>query len=165
MLNDTFEIYNPRKFFEEFVLRAYQEYLVEPLDQYRIKVAIIQADTMAERVWDTFKDGDRSKIGDAGSARAYREFLSKQCQDFHVIWDVHDGHKHVHLSRTNRLVSSASQTGIVRTGGAFQADAFVESFQVGKEEIVVVLDDGTQRSLAEALANVIGMWERVLETL
>lgn len=165
MLNDTFGVYSPRKFFEEFVLRAYHEYLDAPLDQYRGKMAVTQADTMAERVWDAFKDDDRSKIENSGSAKAYREFLSKQCADFQLIWDAHDGHKHVHLSRTNRRVSSASQTGILRTGGAFQADAFDESFQIGKEEIVIVLDNGTQRSLSEALADVITMWEGILGTL
>jgi hypothetical protein len=153
-------------FYEQFVRRAYDEFLISPVDPFRAKVAASHADIMAERVWNACKDSDRTKVGNAQSARAYRQFLvANECADFQLVWDVHDGHKHVDLSRSNRQITSAAQTGIVQRGGAFDANALqADAFDVGQSEIVVILDDGTERAIAEVLKNVIDMWERLLET-
>jgi hypothetical protein len=165
-MEDNLEIYDLNKFYSEFVRRAYDEFLTSPTDQYRVKMAALQADTMAERVWDFFKDRDRSKIGNVTSAKNYRELLvSKECPDFQLVWDVHDGHKHVQLSRPGRQVSSAAQTGIRTRRGAFQPNAFGKGFDTGWTKAIVRLDDGTERVFSDVLRNVIEMWERLLPKL
>jgi hypothetical protein len=77
-----FIIYSPEEFFTVFVRRAYCEFLASPLDEYRMKMAVNNADSMAERVWDFYKDKNPTQIGNATSARAYRKFLvAKECPD------------------------------------------------------------------------------------
>jgi hypothetical protein len=159
---EDFEIYEPKKFYAEFVRRAYDEFVASPLDLYRVKVAVIQADTMAERVWNFYKDNP-GKIGGARTARAYRQFIvAKECPDFQLVWDVHDGHKHVSLRREGRKVTSAAQTGIRKIEGAFASDAFSEAFQIERTDAVINLDDGTERIFSDVLRSVVEMWERLL---
>ena len=165
-MKKNFGILELGRFYEQFVRRAYDEFLISPADPFRAKVAASHADIMAERVWNACKGSDQTKIGNTQSARAYRQLLvANECPDFQLVWDVHDGHKHVDLSRSNRQVTSAAQTGVVQRGGAFDANSFqADAFDVGQSEIVVILDDGTERAIAEVLENVINMWERLLGT-
>ena len=166
-MKKDFGVFELPRFYLKFVRRAYDEFLNSPVDAYCAKIAASQADVMAERVWNAYEKVDRNKVGNAQNVRAYRQFLvANECADFQLVWDVHDGHKHVDLSRPDRQVTSASQTGIVQRGGAFDANLFqADAFDVGQSEIVIILDDGTERAIAEVLKNVIEMWERLLKTL
>lgn len=127
-------------------------------------MAVANSEVMAERMWNWWHKKAPIRIGNAKSARAYRSLLvEKECGDFQLIWDIHDGHKHVELSRPNRKVTSAAQTGIEITGRVFQPDVFQKSaFQVGTEKFLVKLDDGTERDIAEVLENVLKMWTRLV---
>lgn len=161
------EAYDPKGFYQVFVKRAYEEYLAASEDQFRAKIAITQADTMAERLWAHW-----IATGDANgrrfpSARRFREFLvTNECKDFQFVWDIHDGHKHFELHRPNRAVSSAAQTGY------HEADATIGGAAVGevaiggsRRDLIVIADDGQLHDLRSILANVIAMWERLLSAI
>jgi hypothetical protein len=167
MEEQEFSIFDPRRFFNEFVCRAYKDHLSDPADRYYIEVAIHQANVLAERVWATFDGRAPEKTAASNSASAYRKHLVKnECSDFQLVWDLDDGHKHVELDRKNRMVTSAAQAGIQQVGGAFDADAFdPDIFDTGKLELVVRLDDGSERLVSEVLANVVEMWGRLLKQL
>jgi hypothetical protein len=161
---DNFKIYEPNKFYIEFVRRGFDEFMASPSDAYRVKMAITNADIMAERMWNYFHVREPRKIGYTKSPREYRDFLVKnECCDFQLVWDVHDGHKHVQLSRSNRQVTSADQTGVRYHGGLFDGSTFdAATFDSAWSEYIVTLDNGQERSLSDVLKNVIEMWERLL---
>jgi hypothetical protein len=167
MDQNEFEIFDPSRFFAEFVLRAYRDHLGNPADRYHLKVAVHQANVLAERIWITYHDKNPEKVANSKSASEYRTFLAEhECKDFQFVWDLDDGHKHVVLRRKNRKVTSAAQTGFKRMGGSFDADAFDSAaFDTGKLELMVQLDDGTERLVSEILGNVVGMWEAVLKRI
>ena len=166
-MTDDFVIYDPKRFFKVFVQRAFEEYSAAPLDHLRVKTLISNIDTLAERMWVWFKDRDPGKIANARSARSYREYLvENECSEFQIVWDMHDGHKHVELSRTNRRITSAAQSGVKREGdpigsapiGAMPIGGTIDSF-------VIRMDDRTEYELAPVIEAVIAMWERVLAAL
>jgi hypothetical protein len=84
-----------------------------------------------------------------------RKKLAETNADFGLVRDIDDTHKHLELTRGKRPTSVV--------GGAWGSSwwgMWGESW--GTREIVVPLDDGTQRPLAAILKNVIAMWERTL---
>lgn len=159
-----FRVYDPNEFFQKFVEPTYQDYLAEPLQHHRVKNAAAQLDTLAERMWNWWQERDALKIRNVASPRAYRELLAREgCPDFQIVWDLHDAHKHVELTRGARIVTSASQSGLTFVGGAFDPDAFdPEAFDCGVETFLVRLPDGAKRNLAEVFSNVHSMWQHLL---
>ena len=159
-----FRAYEPKEFFEKIVKPTYEEYLAEPLKHHRVKNAVAQLDTMAERMWHWWHPREPGRVGNALSPRKYRQYLSAaECSDFQIVWDLHDNHKHVEISRQDRIVTSAAQSGVERKGGAFDPGAFQnDAFDVGVEKFVVKLDDGQERDLSEVLENVAIMWRGLI---
>lgn len=103
---------------------------------------------MAERVWHWLRQRDPGKAFHAPSPGRYRQALvANVCPDFQLIWDVADGHKHWTLTRPGRLITQASQTGARE--GAFDLLGFSPGFDTPR--IVITLDNGTERLLADAL--------------
>ena len=166
-MNDDLTTYDPRKFFEVFVGAAYKEYLADPLSHLRVKTVVSNADTLAERMWVSLNGSDPTRIANAKSPRAYREYLvQKECSDFQIVWDMHDGHKHVELSRRNRQVTSSSQSGVASEGGALGSAPLGAAPLGGTiDRFIVRLDNGIERELADVLKNVIEMWVRLLSEL
>jgi len=68
------------------------------------------------------------------------------CEDFGLIWDVHEGYKHVVLSRVNR-----------RREGIYG-----EAVLGRTEQIVIELDDKSQRAFSGVMQNVMEMWRKQL---
>jgi hypothetical protein len=150
MRDREFSIFSPTHFFDEFVARAFTDHLGDPTDRYHLNVAIHQANVLAERIWQIFHEVAPDKIANAKSSSAYRSYLAKACPDFQLVWDLDDGHKHVVLRRGNRKVTSVAQTGLRHQGGAFDVAGFDDpAFDTGKKELIVQLDDGTERSVSE----------------
>ncbi len=100
-----FRTYDPVEFFTRLVAPTYKEYLAEPLLRHRVKNAVAQLDTMAERMWHWWHERDPARVAHSRSARRYREYLvASVCPDFQLVWDLHDSHKHVELTRGERIV-------------------------------------------------------------
>jgi hypothetical protein len=161
-----FPVYDPREFFEKFVVRSYQQFLRNELEPLYVKTAVHQANVMAERVWSFYATSAPEKLSNAVSAGGYcRHLVANECADFQLIWDIDDGHKHVTLGRPGRRVSGAAQTGI-SVRAALGELVVGEAPLAGEvKEYVIVLDDGSVRNLAEVLANVMAMWKSVLARL
>src|SRR5690348_3457557 len=132
-MSTDFRTYSPKEYFSVFVDRSFKEYLEAPLDHYRVKMAVTNADVMAERMWQWWHQKDPTRIENAKSAREYRQLLVKREPNFQLVWDIHDGQKHVELKRKGRKVTSTAQTGVGMRGGAYQQNAFQnDAFQGGK---------------------------------
>lgn len=118
---------------------------------------------MAERVFRYWRGRDPAQIYGAGTPKEYREQLAnRECQDFGLIWDVADAHKHIELNRPSRRITHSDQTkkALHVYGGPTYFGAKDAHF--GGSHLVVTLDDGTKRPLSGVLENVMDMWERLL---
>jgi len=150
-----------RKFFESHVLPNYKEWLASPLDERLAKNAVADANNMAARVFHYWRDSDPSKIYGATSEGKYRnELTARECQDFGLVRDVADAHKHFELDRPNRRLTRADQT--ARGGMGWGEGGFGEGVFGGGPQLVVKLDNGTNRPLSAIMKNVIEMWQRLL---
>jgi hypothetical protein len=91
----------------------------------------------------------------------YRDELAKrECQDFAILRDVAEAHKHFQLDRLTRRLSRSNQTGM---GDMSYGDGrYGEGMYGGGPQLVVTLDDGRKRPLTAIMKNVIEMWERLL---
>ncbi len=160
----AFPISNPKEFLEEFVRRPYKEFEAAPLEPFWAKTTIHGMNVMAERVWDALNKTNPARVGNAKSAGEYRRYLvASECPDFQLVWDVDDAHKHVSLGRASAAVSSASQSGVRRRGGAVGSAAIGETAIGGTaDEFVIVLNDGSERRVKDVLRNVMKMWDRLL---
>jgi hypothetical protein len=152
---------NPRDFFEKIVKSSYEEWLSDPLSEWKAKAATSNADTLAERVFVYWSTRDPTQVAGATSASKYRSHLRENvCPDFGLVWDVHDGHKHVTIGRANRQVSTSDQTGVGKMG--WGEGSFGEGVYGGGDQMVIQLDDGSKRALSAVLLNVMAMWEETL---
>ena len=143
------------------VLPSYRAWLAEPLTEWLAKCATGYADDLAERVFRYWERTDQSQIAGARKPSDYRTHLRMRvCQDFGLVWDIHDGQKHMSLDRKNRLITNASQTAVAQIG--YGEGNYSEGMYGGADQIVIELDDGTKRSLLGVMQNVIEMWERLL---
>ena len=83
--------------------------------------------------------------------------------DFDLVWDIHDGHKHMTLDRKPRRITSADQTDISKLG--YGEGGYGEGTFGGGDQIVVTLDDGSKRALTGVMRNVMAMWEATLTAM
>ncbi len=151
----------PRNFFENHVKPNYEEWLADPLDERHAKNTVSDANIMAERVFHYWKDRDPTRVYSAKRPRPYRKALvAKECDDFQLVWDVADGHKHVELDRNPRHVTRRGQTGVGILG--YGETRYGEGIYGGAKQLVVTLDDGTKRPLSAIMKNVMVMWGRIL---
>ena len=104
-----------------------------------------------------------------GKPFPYRDHLSRQCEEYSLVWDIADAHKHVELNRGNREITRDSQTKKIHQGhwpkGWFPKGWFPKGWWFEKEELVVVLDSGKRIPLLRILPKVIEMWEELLSEL
>ena len=152
---------NPRDFFEQMVKPPYEAWLADPLIEWKAKAATSNADILAERVFVYWNKKDQSQVAGAKHVRDYRTHLRKNvCPDFGLVWDVHDGLKHMMLDRPNRQVTSATQTGVGQMG--YGEGLYGEGLYGGCDQMVVTLDDNSKRTLSGAMQNVTAMWDKLL---
>lgn len=160
----------PRKFFENFVRRSFEEFRSAPNDEYRAKMAVLNANDMAERMLHYYAGTNRVYGYNVGEENQYRDALAaKECDEFGIVRDVAEGHKHFRLTRRTktRRVSSAEQTGakplrVVNNAG----EELTLMNNAGEEltivtNIIVELNDGSTRPLLPMVENVVAMWDRL----
>ena len=153
---------SPRDFFESIVKPAYADWESNRQVEWTAKAAIGGMNDMAERVFHYWKTRDVTKVYSAAKSRTYRKALAvNECADFQLVWDITDAHKHIEIDRKPRQVTRSDQTGsqpFVWSGDHYSGG----DVYYGGAELVVTLDDGTQRPLSAIMKNVMNMWERLL---
>ncbi len=101
----------PRQFFDNHAKPNYEDWLANLTDERLAKNAVADANNMAERVFRYWRGRDPAQIYGAGTPKEYREQLAnRECQDFGLIWDVADAHKHIELNRPSRRITHSDQT-------------------------------------------------------
>lgn len=160
----------PRTFFVDFVLRSYEAFRTKPHGEYEAKMAVISANDMAERMLHGYSGTARVYGFKVGQEYEYRNALAqKECDDFALVRDVAEGHKHVKLTRRSktRRVSSATQTGAHATrfvNNAGEPVTFVNNAGdpvTFVSNVIVTLDDDSTRPLLPVVEAVVAMWDRL----
>lgn len=155
---------HPRLFFDKFVKPPFEDWLTDELCNWKAKTTVANLDIMAETCFVFWKSTDASKLNNVTKARKFREFLvQSECEDFGLVWDIHDAHKHIELtvSRSGgREVNRSDQTDVMSLG--WDEATWDEGRWDSPEELVVTTDSGSKRSLIAIAKNVIEMWERLL---
>lgn len=150
--------------------RSYEAFRAKPHGEYEAKMAVLNANDMAERMLHHYSGTTHVFGFKVGEENQYRNALAeRECDDFAIVRDVAEGHKHFKLTRRSdtRRVSAAEQTGarpvqfVNNTGepatfvnNAGDAVTFVSN-------VIVTLDDGTNRPLFPIVEGVVAMWDRL----
>ncbi|MHA1597780.1 MAG: hypothetical protein ACTSV1_03585 [Alphaproteobacteria bacterium] len=156
---------HPRSFFDEHVRPSFEDWLRDELCEWKAKATITNLDIMAETCFVYWQSTEPEKLADAGSPRQYREYLRRsECEDFGLVWDIHDAHKHVSLDSSRvggREVKRSDQTEVSSLGWG---EARWGRSRLGSPtELVVTTDNGAKVSLVVVGRNVFDMWNRLLE--
>jgi hypothetical protein len=83
-----------------------------------------------------------------------------ECEDFGLVRDIADAHKHVVIDRASRKITGSDQTQTGTIG--YGQGGYGEGVYGGADQLVVTLDDGSKRALSGVMQNVIAMWQRIL---
>jgi hypothetical protein len=96
----------PRHFFDSHVMPNYHDWRASPLNERLAKNAVADANNMAARAFHHWRSLEPAKIYGAQKEGLYRDELAKrECQDFAILRDVAEAHKHFQLDRlTRRLI-------------------------------------------------------------
>jgi hypothetical protein len=157
----------PREFFDNNVKPAYEAWRADPLTEWKMNAAVAMLNNMAAWVfvhWCPYgSPTNKLAVYRAKNEGDYRTAVAHhECQDFALVRDIADGHKHVMLGRPSRQVTRADQTSTERYGGGFSS-GFDEGFDIGTHQFVVTLDDGaSKRTVSDIAESVFDMWERLL---
>lgn len=150
-----------RQFLDEFVLASMAAFEADPTSELKAKNAVHWVNVMAERYWHEFQQIEPARVYHAPSPSAFRrELVQRECSDFQLVWDIDDASKHVCIGRAGRHVTNHNQSaagdftwGLAPYGdwGWFSNDP----------QVVVALDDGTQRSVLTLVHRSVEMWVRL----
>lgn len=150
--------------------RSYEEFRAKPHGEYEAKMAVLNANDMAERMLHHYSGTARVYGFRIGEESAYRNALAaRECDEFALVRDVAEGHKHFKLTRRSdtRRVSSAGQTGSRAfnwTNKAGEPFAFFNNAGDSVSfvtDVIVTLDDGSTRPLLPVVGVVVTMWDRL----
>ena len=152
-----------RRFFDVHLRPNCEEWLASPVDERRAMNAVAAANNMAAWALHQWSDLDDKKVYGIlkDKESQYRsELASKECADFALVRDIAEAHKHFHLSRRPRRLTSSDQTGSGATG--WGEGGWGEGVYGGGPQLIITLDDGNKRPLTAVMKNVIKMWEDLL---
>jgi hypothetical protein len=154
-----------RRFFDVHLRPNYEEWLASPLDERQAMNALAAANNMAAWALHYWSGRDSTKVYGIRKDKEseYRhELATRECPDFALVRDVAEAHKHFHLLRKSppRHATRSDQTQLGATG--WGEGGYGEGVYGGGPQLVVTLDDGTERPLAVLMGKVITMWEQLL---
>jgi len=151
---------SPRDFLENFVRPDFDAWNSDLLNERLAKNAIANLNNLSARAFHYLLVTKPNELAGAVDEGSYRNVLSaKYGNEFQIIRDVAEAHKHITLRRSNRVVTSYDQTKTkVSTWGT--AKWGVDTWG-GK--LVVTLDDGVEVSLRQTAEVVFRQWEELLQ--
>jgi hypothetical protein len=124
-------------------------------------VAAQALNNMADYYWDGFASAEPARLFGATNVKAFRAELAKQHEQWGLVRDVAEAHKHVKLTRTPRAVTSAGQSLVAPTSwgqGGFGTGPFG-----GTPAVIVELDNGQRIHFSTAVKASMEFWESLLK--
>ena len=155
--NDRLDVMTQaREFYETHFLGNYDDWSTQPLDKRRAAMNLAVSEP-ASRL-GSFEDRQehdpnrvKAWLGRYGP-HLFRLWLQTRCQDFCVIYDLADTHKHMRLRNAGRVV----ETG--RVDGAFD-EAVFDNVDFDTPHLEIVRQDGSTHRFPDIMRNVTMMWE------
>jgi hypothetical protein len=153
---------SPRRFLEEYVRPAVEEWRSEPTNIRRAMAAICELDNLTEHV--ILHANPRF---DSRKVSRERERLANLTPDVGVVRDVHDTHKHGRLSRVNATIKNGQQPEIHQIGGGLLALGPISGGPIAglMDELAIVFDNGSSRHGGDVIEKMMLHWETELQRL
>jgi hypothetical protein len=148
------------QFFHNQVLPSVRDWEENHMEEHRAMSVAVNLNHMADRYWYSFDGIDPSRLLGANNLSAFRNALCAKSNDFSLIRDVADAHKHVKLDRSGRNLTNADQTTVARLG--WGVPKWGEGRWGSSPEVVVTFDDGSKHHFSTAVRKSIELWESML---
>ncbi len=143
-------------FFETHVVPAMVEWRNSPSDVRLAMNLAVSLNQMADHFWHEYHESEVDRVFAKDSVGGFRKALAEANSNFGLVRDVADAHKHVKLSRPDRVLTSAGQTTKGSLGWG-EAEFGVAEYG-GVEEMVIELDAGDRRHFSGVAEAVFEMW-------
>lgn len=148
-------------FFIVTVKPTVQDFLGAKGDIRRAHLATLVLSHMAD-YWavDAYEGDDR---GMRECLDELHKALADECPEFLLIKEVADASKHAQLlTNKKNMPHELSFSERIKRPAGFFTDQFVEGKSDEAPSVMVTLDNGTTRPLAEAVQSVLFLWEKKL---
>lgn len=145
-----------REFFNTHVIPNHDEWVAQPTDIRLAMNAVLSMYHLADHFWHQYKDTAPGRVFETVGTGIFRSTLSARCENFSILRDVAEAHKHMKLDRRPGPV----QTALCET--SFGDAGWGEGPYGGSAAIVVSLDDNSKRHLITVLMEVKNMWIEML---
>lgn len=146
-------------FFQIHVLPSICDYLEHETELHRAMAVATNLTHLADWFYDEFHR-DSSRVLHATNVSHFRKVLSQRSQDYALLRDVCDAHKHLRLDRPDRSVTSAGQSTIMSLG--WGESKWGDARWGSPEEVVVVDDFGEKHHFRGLVLRTKKMWEDML---
>jgi hypothetical protein len=147
-------------FFDTHVVPAVEEWEKSPTDIRFAMSAAVALNQMADHYWHGFSPTDPTRVFGVANVKSFRAELAKRNDQWSLVRDVAEAHKHVKLSRPVRAVTSAGQALVAPTG--FGVGGFGTGPFGGAPSVIILLDNGHQVHLSAAIKVAMEMWGAML---
>jgi hypothetical protein len=144
------------EYFEIHVVPNLDAWMAQPTDIRLAMSATVALYHMADHFWHAYSASDPSRVFCTANSALFRSELAKQNEDFRVLRDVAEAHKHMELERSSRVLTQANQTVVGATG--FGEAGFGTGPFAGGPSVVVELDDGSKHHLSYLADQVKRFW-------
>jgi hypothetical protein len=152
----------PRDFFEDHVRPDFEAWKSEKSNQRLAKHLASNLNNMAARTWSYWKILNPKNINHTSSEGKYRDFIiANICDDFALIRDIADAHKHVEIDRGSRRITRSNQTN--NDSIKWDEGRWDETRWDSPEELIITLDDGSKRTFEAVATRVMQMWDKLLQ--
>lgn len=150
-----------QQFFDTHVVPNHDLWLAQPTDLRLAMNAAVCLYHMADHFWHTFYATEPARVFGTGCSSQFRKELAKRNNEYSLLRDVTEAHKHMKLSRSTRSVTESRQTTVGST--SYGEAGYGTGPYGGGPSIVVELDDGTKQHLSYLARAVRELWESILK--
>jgi len=147
-------------FFDTHLIPNYKEWEANTLNLRLAMNASLSLFHMADHFWHSFCGSDPDRVFNEKNFRGFHNRINNECKNFRLLRDVANAHKHMKLDRSNRAITLSEQTSLRNPG--YGESGYGSGPYGGGLSIVIILDDGTQRHLADILQTVKSYWHNKL---
>jgi hypothetical protein len=149
-----------QQFFDIHVVPNYDAWLSQPTDLRLAMNAVVSLYHMADYFWNSFYETD-CRVYSTKKSGEFRAELARRSDDYALLRDVAEAHKHMRLHRSERIVTTSTQTVVDST--AYGEASYGSGPFGGGLSIVVELDDHTKQHLSYTAKMVKQLWESKLK--
>lgn len=148
------------EYFHTHVVPAMSDWRSNPDDIRFAMNAAVALNQMADHFWHGFVSNDAARVFSAPNVKTFRNELAKKNNDWGLVRDVAEAHKHVILERPSRHVTSTGQTTVVPMG--WGTSTYGTGPYGGTPSVVVTLDNGSKVHFSAVANRVFEMWQSLL---